>query len=218
MLDEAGITLTERDYYERYLGYDDLGVFQAVDQRHRLALDGDRLGELVAQKAARMERLERDQGVLFPGAAAAIARCAAVVPLAIASGALRVEIERVLNGTGLSRFFAAIVAAEDTAAGKPAPDPYVRAVGLLSETTAPRPPLSAGECIAVEDSHWGIRSARAAGLTVVAVAHTYPAAALGEADLVLDSIAALDLERLGRLCPADPRLPAHGETRYPGSK
>ena len=79
-----------------------------------------------------MEALERDASVLFPGAVEAIQRAAAAVPIAIASGALGAEIRRVLDGANLTHHFAAIVAAEDTAAGKPAPDPYQRAVALLS--------------------------------------------------------------------------------------
>ena len=80
-----------------------------------------------------MERLEQDASILFPGADAAIRRAAALVPLAIASGALGAEIRRVLDREELTPCFTAIVAAEDTPVSKPAPDPYLRAVALLAE-------------------------------------------------------------------------------------
>jgi HAD superfamily hydrolase (TIGR01509 family) len=195
VLAEAGVNLSESDYYARYLGYDDVGVFKAVaDASGRMWTD-NHVTALVVQKAARMERLERDVSVLFPGAEAAVRRAAAAVPIAIASGALGVEIRRVLDRAALTSCFTAIVAAEDTPASKPAPDPYVRAVQLLATAAGP---LSAAECAAIEDSVWGLDSARAAGLRTVAVAQTYAASSL-TADLVIPSIDALDLGTLKRL-------------------
>jgi len=156
-LASRGVNLTEHDYYTRYLGYDDLGAFRAIAADRGRALSEAELAGLAADKAARMEALEHDASVLFPGAAAAIRRAAAAVPLAIASGALGAEIRRVLDGADLTRYFAAIVAAEDTPASKPAPDPYQRAVALLSAAIGD-PGLPAAACVAIEDSRWGIAS------------------------------------------------------------
>src|SRR5436190_11323905 len=170
-----GLMLTERDYYNRYLGYDDVGVFRAV------GVETARIGDLVKQKAVRIEALERDVSILFPGAASAIRRLAGSVPLAIASGAIGAEIRRVLEREHLSQFFVAVVSAEDTPIGKPAPDPYLRAVAELN--TACGGGLSARECVAIEDSQWGPEPARTAGLKTVGITHTYDAVAL-TADLV----------------------------------
>ena len=126
VLHEAGVAFTAEEYYASYLGFDDLGVFREVASARGLTWGPDRLTELLARKAVRLEALEREQSILFPGAHAAIAR------LAIASGALRAEITRVLEHAGLARFFRTVVAAEDTPRGKPAPDPYLRAVSLLA--------------------------------------------------------------------------------------
>ena len=196
LADEA-VPLTERDYYERYLGYDDVGVFQALDLE-RGSWTPARIGELVARKATRLEALERDLSILFPGAAGAVRRASAAMPIAIASGARGEEIRRVLDREGLAACFTAVVAAEDTAVSKPAPDPYLRAVALLAPACGGR--LAAAECVAIEDSHWGLESARAAGLRTVAVTHTYQAAALASADLVIASLDELDLRTLARLC------------------
>ncbi len=193
-----GIDLSEHDYYARYLGYDDLGAFRAIASDRARSLSAEDLDGLMADKAARMEDLEAADSVLFPGAAEAIRRAAAAVPIAIASGALGVEIRRVLDGADLTRYFAAIVAAEDTPASKPAPDPYQRAVALLSAAIG-EPGLPAADCVAIEDSRWGIASARAAGLRTVGVTSSYGAEELSEADVVIGSLADLDLASLQRL-------------------
>ena len=58
--------------------------------------------------------------------------------------------------------------------------------------------LQPGDCVAIEDSRWGLESARQAGLRTIAVTHTYTLAELGAADLVLDSLEALDVASLSR--------------------
>jgi beta-phosphoglucomutase len=198
VLAEAGMTLTEQEYYARYLGYNDIGAFQAVFADRGVHGTDTRIADLVARKAVRMEALERNQSVLFPGAAAAIHRLRAACPLAIASGAIRAEIVRVLEREQLTSAFSVLVASEDTAASKPAPDPYLRAVALLSEAAGH--PLHPSDCVAVEDSRWGLESARAAGLRTVAVTHTYPAEALSmAAEVVVPNLDVLTVEFLSRI-------------------
>jgi beta-phosphoglucomutase-like phosphatase (HAD superfamily) len=200
VLADEGVTLTEADYYAHYLGYDDVGVFRAVDAKRRAWTASD-VTALVARKAVRLEALERDVSVLFPGAADAIRRAAAAVPIAIASGALGAEIRRVLDRERLAGYFTAIVAAEDTPRSKPAPDPYLRAVSLLA--AAHGGALAAADCVAIEDSRWGLESARAAGLKTLAVTNTYDASAFdGAADAVIASLASLDLDAVSRLFAA----------------
>jgi beta-phosphoglucomutase-like phosphatase (HAD superfamily) len=198
VLASAGITLTEHDYYARYLGFDDVGVFRTVGVDHGTSWTARDVAGFVGDKALRLEELERDIPVLFPGAADAIRRSAAAVPIAIASGALGPEIRRVLKRSGLLEHFSAIVSAEDTPASKPAPDPYVRAVALLAEKMSPV--LHPQECVAIEDSRWGLESAREAGLRTVGVTSSYDASDLQPgADLIIPTIADLDVAHLQRL-------------------
>src|SRR6186713_305829 len=196
VLAEWRVDLSETDYYRDYLGFDDLGVFRQLAVDRGLGWSSDRLAELVAIKAACMERLEADVSILFPGADAAVRRAAATVPIAIASGALGPEIRRILERERLTTCFTCIVGAEDTPASKPAPDPYLLAVAQLGRTMTG---LRASECVALEDSPWGLQSAQAAGLRTVAVAQTYDKSAL-VADAVIDSIDELDVSMLQRLC------------------
>jgi HAD superfamily hydrolase (TIGR01509 family) len=195
-----GVTLTEAEYYERYLGFNDERAFEAIAaDRGRPAWDGHAIADLTRRKAVITAELERGQSILFPGAREAIQRLAAMCPLAIASGALGSEISRTLTREGLAGHFAAIVSADDAVASKPAPDAYLRAVDLLRAglpTQGDR--LTAADCVAVEDSPWGLDSARAAGLRTVGVTHTYPAEAL-TADLVLGRVDLLTWDLLRTL-------------------
>ena len=194
---EHGVTLTEPDYYARYLGFDDVGAFDAMGVDQGQAWTRAQITKMVARKAVRLEELEHDHSVLFPGAADAIRRAAAAMPIAIASGARGEEIRRVLKRENLISCFTAIVAAEDTPASKPSPDPYLRALALLAAAFSDR--LNAADCVAIEDSRWGLESARLAGLRTVAVTNSYPADELA-ADLTIASLEAMDLDRLAFLC------------------
>ena len=197
VLAEQGVALSEPDYYARYLGFDDVGAFEAIGRDCGVVWTPAQIADLVSRKAVRLEELERDVSVLFPGAADAIRRAAAAMPIAIASGARGEEIRRVLVRENLLACFTAIVAAEDTAVSKPAPDPYLRALTLL--TPACGGVLRAADCVAIEDSHWGLESARAAGLRTVAVTNTYAANQL-TADVIISSLEAMDLDRMSRIC------------------
>ena len=132
VLAAQGVSLAEADYYDRYLGYDDAGAFTAIAGDRGLTWTGSQIASLVAHKAVRVEALEAERSVLFPGAADAIRRLAASGPLAIASGALRAEILRILVREGLDGYFALVVGAEDAEASKPSPAPYLRAVERLA--------------------------------------------------------------------------------------
>lgn len=194
-------TLTEADYYARYLGYDDVGVFRTLARDHGVDLDDARLGDLIARKGARYDALAAQGEMLFPGAAAFIRAAAAAVPVAIASGALTHEIEDVLERAGLRPLFPVIVGADQTARSKPAPDPYLEAFARL-QIAAGRA-LEPRRSVAIEDSKWGLQSARDAGLRTVGVTNTYPADELADAaELIRPGLHALDLAMLDRLCEA----------------
>ncbi len=181
VLAALGVAFTREEYYRDYLGYDDAGVFVALGEAHGWAMNEERLAALIAEKGRVFDAIIETSDVLYPGAAECIESLAAEYPLGIASGALRPEIEAILRRGRLDRHFRFIVASGDTAASKPAPDPYLRAATLHS-----RPPAA---CLAIEDSHWGIQSARDAGLPCVGIATTYPRAQLTLATLVIDTLA-----------------------------
>ena len=141
--------------------------------------------EVVRRMLASYER----QLPLLPGAADAVRRVAARYPLAVASSSNRPLIDAVLELSGLTQLFRDTVSSEEVAHGKPAPDVYVEAARRLA--------VPADRCAAVEDSHGGIRSAKAAGMRVVAIPNpTYPPddEALALANVTIDSLDGLTPE------------------------
>jgi HAD superfamily hydrolase (TIGR01509 family) len=140
--------------------------------------------------------------VLFPGAAEFIKSAASQVPIAIASGALRHEIVEIIEGAGLQHLFPVIVAAGDTPHSKPSPGPYLLAFERLRQSAGEE--LDPSRCVAIEDSRWGLESARGAGLRCVGVTTSYPAAELAAAELVAGSLKDLTLDALDRLCATAP--------------
>lgn len=180
LLDSLGVPLTADEYYQRYVGYDDVGVFRILAEEHGWHLDEVRLAALIEEKSRTFDALVRSADVLFPGAVGCLDRLAPHYPLGIASGALRHEIQAILRRHSLESRFRFIVASGDTPESKPAPDPYVRAAALHG--------LPPEACVAIEDTRWGLVSARAAGLRCVGLATTYPAAALGDADVIIGSL------------------------------
>jgi beta-phosphoglucomutase len=197
-LGEEGLALTTRDYYARYLGYDDAGLFQALARDRAMAIDGVQIASLVARKAEVLQEMLQDARVLFPGAADFIRAAAAEVPIAIASGALRHEILEILQSASLDGLFAAVVAAGDTEHSKPSPAPYRLAFERLQSKS--RDLLDVRRCVAIEDSRWGLESARDAGLRCVAVTTSYAPNELPAAELVVGSLSELTLPVLDRLC------------------
>jgi HAD superfamily hydrolase (TIGR01509 family) len=128
---------------------------------------------------------------LLPGAVDAVRRTAAAFSLALASSSNREVFEEVLELAGIADCFGATVSSEEVAHGKPAPDVYLEAARRLG--TRPE------SCAAVEDSHAGIRSAKSAGMRVIAIPNaSYPPddEALELADVTVMSLEQLTPERI----------------------
>ena len=206
-----GIDLSPADYYSRYLGYDDVGLMQALAADRGIAMSDGRTAALVARKGAKLKEMLHDGPVLFPGAARFIRGAAAEVPIAIASGAMKHEIIEILEAAGIVGLFTAIVAAGDTPTSKPSPAPYLLAFERLRQGTGRD--LHPQRCVAIEDSRWGLESALGAGLRCVGVTHSYSAAELSGAELVVGGLGELTLPALDHLCAK--ALPA-AETRRQG--
>ncbi len=145
--------------------------------------------EIAAEVVGLMEASYRERLPLIPGAVEAVERLAARWPLGLASSSNRPLIDLVLELSGLDRVFSATVSSEEVDRGKPAPDVYLEACRRLGVEPA--------RAAAVEDSHAGIGSAKAAGMHVIAIPNpSFPPgdAALAEANVVLGSLAELTPE------------------------
>jgi beta-phosphoglucomutase len=194
----VGLDLTLRDYYDRYLGYDDHDCLQIAARDRGLELSQRQIADLTAAKTALVQRAFSESIPPLPGAVALIrAIAAAGVPLAICSGALRDEIILASRTVGVLDCFGAIVAAEDVKRGKPDPEGYLAARDLLARAAGKG--LSPRRCIVVEDSPAGIDAARAAGMKVLAVATSYTPDLLAKADRVVASLADITFAQLQEL-------------------
>jgi HAD superfamily hydrolase (TIGR01509 family) len=181
-LAEYGIALDRETYYREYLGFDDRECFRFTFERQGRPRDAAALAEAIERKAEHYASAIRRSMRLVPGAAEFVRAAAADgFALAVVSGALRREIELVLDVAGLRHLFGVVVAAEDVAACKPDPQGYIRAREALG--------LEPARCVAVEDSLPGLAAARAAGLRCAVLTTSHAADALGEADVVWPDLA-----------------------------
>ena len=200
VLAPLGIALTQRDYDDVYLGFDDRGVFEAALRAHGRAPDAEQVRGLIAAKARVYAARAATELRVFDGAAALLREAAARAPVVIVSGALRAEIEGALAVMGAGAAVRAIVAAEDVSACKPDPEGYLAGLALLRSWGGTVEP---SRCVAIEDSTAGVAAARAAGLAVLAVAHSYPraqleAAGAGRVAEALRDVRCDDFEALAR--------------------
>jgi HAD superfamily hydrolase (TIGR01509 family) len=194
VLAEEGITLTEEIYYREYLAFDDRNAFTRAFRDHARPLSREQLNELIARKAARLAPVMRTHLRIFPGVAEFIRSASATHPLAVASGALRHEIELILQHAGVRDCFRAVVSAEDVVRGKPDPEAFKKAYAALNERNAT--PIALQECLVIEDSLHGVEAGRLAGMRVLAVTNSYPREQLQAADVVIDSFAGLTPEEV----------------------
>jgi len=198
-LGNGGLLLERETYYDRYLGFDDIGVFTALAADSGITLGQVALDELAKSKENHFFELLTTDNVLFPNARSCIEQLSSDFALGIASGALHHEIDLTLRQAGLQNYFTGIVAADDVERPKPAPDSYVRAVELLVNDLGQQEQSSPSRFVAIEDSQWGIDAAIAAGLPCIAITHTYSAKELAGADCVIADLSCIDYEFLENL-------------------
>ncbi|MFO0705589.1 MAG: HAD family phosphatase [Nitrospira sp.] len=187
-LAETGITLTEREYYADYLGFDDRGCFLAALKANGRPATPEIVHDLMRKKATAYLDSIKDHLVIFPGVREFVREAAETYPLAIASGALRPEIELILEQAGIRKAFLHITSAEDVSRGKPDPQPFHYALAGLQKQR-PALGLEAGSCLVIEDSLPGIRAAKSAGMKVLAVTNTHTVQDLHEAHAIAHSLA-----------------------------
>jgi beta-phosphoglucomutase len=181
------IDLTAEEYYDQLIGFDDRGCIEHLYKKRHKPLEPKTLLELMTRKGElTMELIHRRQYQSLPGVEELVRGLWRHYPLAIVSGARRDEIEAMLEGVSLRDCFPTIVAAEDVKTGKPDPAGYLLAVRLVSERT--QTALKPADCLVIEDAPTVVKTTKHAGFRVLAVANSYPAEQLAEADYVVASL------------------------------
>jgi beta-phosphoglucomutase len=189
-----GWVIGETEYFDRYIGFDDRGLVLAYISDRGLDVAATDIEAILTAKAQTFGRHLSSADILYPGARTSVELLATRFALAIASGALHHEIAAILRVAGLATLIPVIVAADDVAATKPEPGPYLAAaerLGVLPEF-----------CVAVEDSPAGLQSAKAAGMRTIAVTTTSPLHALLHADRVVAGLHEVTPELVADLGPS----------------
>lgn len=186
MFRERGLVVQASDF-QPFVGAGENRYIGGVAEKYGMALDIDRAKARTYELYLAMVPARLDA---FPGAVELVQRCcAAGKPCAVASSADRIKVEANLNKIGLPpAAWQAVVTAEDVTQRKPAPDLFLMAARRLG--------VDPHQCTVVEDAVNGIAAAKAAGMRCVAVATTFPAERLRQADLVRPSIGDIDLKDL----------------------
>jgi HAD superfamily hydrolase (TIGR01509 family) len=163
---EIGIEVSRELYFGAFAGYSDPEIVERVLRRHERHDQALAEQLLTRRTALYLERAASGETV-HAAAAACVREIAGRVPVAVASGAARAEVEAVLEGSGLRGLFEVIVAAEDVERGKPDPLAYTMALARLGFAPA--------GTLAFEDTHLGFAAAVTAGMRCVGVGDTVDA-------------------------------------------
>ena len=199
VLAQYGIEITKKDYYTNYLGLTDLDLFDQLVDKGLLKVDSGEITNLAAQKNQVFEKLAKVEGSIIEGVRDFLEMLKQNdIPMAICSGALLAEIELILEEARLRSFFKVIVSAEQVKKGKPNPDGFLLTLQKLNQGR--QIPIASEDCIVVEDSHWGLEAAKAAGMHTIAVTNSYDADQLAMAEKVIAHLSKLSIGDLQKLC------------------
>lgn len=173
MLAEVGVEVSDEAYYSR-LGMDDKTFAASILEEAGKPADIDRVLELTATKTRKWREAIEDSVPLFPGVENFIRKMAEQFAVGLVSMSKREEIDFVLEKTGLTECFSAIVSAEDVRKCKPDPECYRRGFELidLHRISLGHLPMNHDECLVIEDSPPGVVAGRRADLQVLGVTNT----------------------------------------------
>jgi HAD superfamily hydrolase (TIGR01509 family) len=178
VFDALGYRATHGVDFTAFIGRSDKDVWLDFVARHT---PPQPMEELARYKQERLFELVRKERPIFPGVQTLVRELRGRFQLGLASGSVHDFIGLVLDLAELRSCFEVVVSSQDVLHGKPAPDIFLRAAGLLG--------VAPGDCCVVEDSRAGIEAARAAGMSVVAITNTFGAGDLARATHVVHSYA-----------------------------
>jgi len=157
-----GVKVPKDEYYERYLGYGDYECVEIVNEDYNMGLDGEGIEKLIAHKTTVFNRLVKQDAAIIDGVADFVEMLRAnEIPMAVCSGGTQSDIALMIEGTELAGVFDPIVSADDVKKGKPHPEGFELALRRLNEHGNER--ILPGQCVVIEDSHWGLEAARMPG-------------------------------------------------------
>jgi beta-phosphoglucomutase len=198
VLEPMGLGYSWDEYVVRYMGFDDRDAFHEVFRVHGQPLTEAALLDLIARKAAVFQEVIAGGVAPYPGVVELIQALAGKLPVALCSGALAADIKPILDQLQLAAAFDVMVTADEVEVSKPDPASYILAVQRLQQAFSAHD-ITPAACVAIEDTPAGIAAAAGAGVQVLAVANSYPAARLTDASLVVDALTQVSLGSLQAL-------------------
>lgn len=199
VLAQHDVQIASKNYYKNYLGLTDVDCFRELVKEGRLNLDEDGIKSLVKEKNIVFEKLAKTDGKIIEGVRYLLEMLSKNnIPMAICSGALLPEIELILEEGRLRSFFEVIVSAEQVKKNKPDPEGFLLCLERLNSTD--RAPIQANECVVIEDSQWGLKAAKNAGMHMLAVTNSYDAEELTLAEKTVENLNELTMADLKLLC------------------
>lgn len=197
VLVRRGIFLSEEEYYERYLALDDRTLFSTILRDRNVRFDDSAIEKLMQKKSECYEKIIMRGIKIFPGVVDFVNSVHKKYVLGIGSGALRHEIEYILDYVGIKKRFTVIVSAEDVKKCKPDPEVFVKALlGINKMLPQGSEPVRPCECLVIEDSFAGIRAAKSAGMRTLAITNSYGRCKLSEADLIADDLLQIGIQEI----------------------
>lgn len=195
-----GVDIPKEVHWEKYLGYSDLENIRAVNRDYNMGLDETAIAKQIDEKKAIFDELAKKNARIIDGVAEFIDLLIEHnVRRAVCSGALRSDIDLMLSGCGFADAFEIIISADEVTHGKPDPEGYRLVLQRLN--AAGKPLIKPSECIVIEDSHWGLEAAVAAGMNPIGVTNTYSPDALNrKAKKVVNKLNELTIDDLRSLC------------------
>ncbi|MFH1883698.1 MAG: HAD family phosphatase [Planctomycetota bacterium] len=198
-LAQYGIEITKNDYYTMYLGFNDTDCYKLLIEKGLLKMDEQQINPLMIQKKQIFEQLAKAEGKMIEGVRDFLNMLEQNnIPMAICSGSLLTEVEMVLEEARLRHLFEVVVSGEQVKKGKPDPEGFLLSLQRLNENR--ENPITANQCVVIEDSHWGLEAAKAAGMHTIAVTNSYDAEQLGMAEKIVNQLNELSIDELQQLC------------------
>ena len=198
-LAQYGIEITKNDYYTMYLGFNDTDCYKLLIEKGLLKMDEQQINTLMIQKKKIFEQLAKAEGKMIEGVRDFLNMLEQNnIPMTICSGSLLTEVEMVLEEARLRHLFEVIVSGEQVKKGKPDPEGFLLSLQRLNENR--ENPITANQCVVIEDSHWGLEAAKAAGMHTIAVTNSYDAEQLSMAEKIVNQLNELTIDDLQQLC------------------
>lgn len=171
-----GIDLSHENYLECCAGRIDEVGYEKIAKKHGKQLP---IEKLLRKKSEVYLNLFPTHKKAYDGVVDLIKKLSQNFQLALTSSSSRVEVDLVLKEFDIAQYFEVTISADDVSRGKPDPEPYLTTVEKIDKKPS--------ECVVVEDSASGVRSAKQAGCWCIGVTTTHEKKKLLEADIVVDS-------------------------------